>query len=160
MIVFMLKNTDFTGLAKRETNARKKLRFLALAHFQEGVNKASIARMLKVSRGSVNKWVVDFLDCGLSGLEDKPYPGRPPKLTQIDCKKIAAFIDGSSRSSKGGRLIASDIQRYIEDNFAVKYQPSNIYRLMHELGFSWITSRSKHPKQSQEAQDEFKKIAN
>jgi transposase len=156
----MLKNTDFTGLAKRETNARKKLRFLALAHFQEGVNKASIARMLKVSRGSVNKWVAHFLDSGLSGLEDKPYPGRPPKLTQTECKKIAAFIDENSRSSKGGRLIASDIQRYIEDNFAVKYQPSNIYRLLHELGFSWITSRSKHPKQSQEAQDEFKKTPN
>ncbi|WP_082798331.1 winged helix-turn-helix domain-containing protein [Vibrio cidicii] len=28
------------------------------------------------------------------------------------------------------------------------------------MGFSWITSRSKHPKQSQEAQDDFKKIQN
>jgi hypothetical protein len=28
------------------------------------------------------------------------------------------------------------------------------------LGFSWITSRSKHPKQSEEAQEDFKKTAN
>ncbi|WP_102458604.1 winged helix-turn-helix domain-containing protein [Vibrio splendidus] len=28
------------------------------------------------------------------------------------------------------------------------------------MGFSWITSRSKHPKQSQQVQDDFKKIQN
>jgi len=73
---------------------------------------------------------------------------------------VAAFIAENSRSSKGGRLIATDIQRYIEDNFSVQYQQSNIYRLLHELGFSWITSRSKHPKQSEEVQEDFKKIPN
>jgi transposase len=156
----MLKTIDFTALAKRETNARKKLRLLALAHFKDGVNKATIARMLKVSRGSVNKWVALFLQNGLVGLETKPYPGRPPKLTSVECDKVAASITENSRSSKGGRLIATDIQRYIEDNYGVQYQQSNIYRLLHELGFSWITSRSKHPKQSEQVQEEFKKIPN
>jgi hypothetical protein len=28
------------------------------------------------------------------------------------------------------------------------------------MGFSWITSRSKHPRQSQQIQDDFKKIQN
>ena len=156
----MLKNIDFTALAKRETNARKKLRLLALAHFKDGVNKATIARMLKVSRGSINKWVALFLQNGLAGLETKPSPGRPPKLTSVECEKVSAFIAESSRSSNGGRLIATDIQRYIEHNFGVQYQQSNIYRLLHGLGFSWITSRSKHPKQSEEAQEDFKKTAN
>jgi transposase len=156
----MLKNIDFTALAKRETNARKKLRLLALAHFKDGVNKATIARMLKVSRGSINKWVALFLQNGLAGLETKPSPGRPPKLTSVECEKVSAFIAESSRSSKGGRLIATDIQRCIEHNFGVQYQQSNIYRLLHGLGFSWITSLSKHPKQSEEAQEDFKKTAN
>jgi transposase len=132
----MLKNIDLTTLAKRETNARKKLRLLALAHFKDGVNKATIARMLKVSRGSINKWVALFLQNGLAGLETKPSPGRPPKLTSVECEKVSAFIAESSRSSKGGRLIATDIQRYIEHNFGVQYQQSNIYRLLHGLGFS------------------------
>jgi transposase len=156
----VLKNIDFTALAKRESNARKKLRLLALAHFNDGVNKAAIARILKVSRGSVNKWVALFLQNGLAGLETKPSPGRPPKLTAVEFDKVAAFIAENSRSSKGGRLIATDIQRYIEDNFGVQYQQSNIYRLLHELGFSWITSRSKHSKQSEEVQEDFKKIPN
>jgi transposase len=156
----MFKNIDFTALAKRETNARKKLRLLALAHFQDGMNKATIARMLKVSRGSVNKWVALFLQNGLAGLDYKPSPGRPPKLSSGECEKVSLFITQSSRSSKGGRIIAADIQRYIQDNFGVQYQQSNIYRLLHELGFSWISSRSKHPKQSEEVQEAFKKIPN
>ncbi|WP_413251636.1 winged helix-turn-helix domain-containing protein, partial [Vibrio natriegens] len=29
--------------------------------------------------------------------------------------------------------------------------------LLDHMGFSWITSRSKHPKQSKQTQDDFKK---
>lgn len=156
----MLQTTNFTALAKREPNGRKRIRFLALAHFQDGLNRAAIARILKVSRASVNKWVANYLNIGLPGLDDKPSPGRPAKLTPLQSQNLADFINKRSRSSKGGRLIAADIQQYIEQHFAVQYKPSNVYRLMHELGFSWITSRSKHPKQSQDAQDSFKKTAN
>jgi hypothetical protein len=47
---------------------------------------------------------------------------RPPKLTAVECDRVTAFIDKNSRSSKVERLIATDIQRYIDDNFSVHYQ--------------------------------------
>ena len=72
-----------------------------------------------------------FLQNGLAGLESKPSPGRPPKLSSVESEKVVVFIAQSSRSSERGRLIATDIQRYIEDNFGVQYQQSNIYRLLH-----------------------------
>jgi transposase len=156
----MLQETDFAGLAKRELNGRRRIRLLALAHFKDGMNRAAIARVLKVSRGSVNKWVANFLQEGLSGLEGKSPPGRQSKLTPCQLKELAAYIEQSSQSDTGGRLQAFDVQQFLSDKFSVTYQPSNVYRLMHELGFSWITSRSKHPKQSKQAQDEFKKIPN
>jgi len=40
----------------------------------------------------------------------------------------------------------------------VNYQKSNVYKLLHALNFSWITTRSKHPKQNIEAQEAFKKF--
>ena len=49
---------------------------------------------------------------------------------------------------------------YVEQEFGVSYSLTNICRLLHQLDFSWITSRSKHPKQSQDAQEDFKKIQN
>jgi transposase len=67
------------------------------------------------------------------------------------------YIDKQSRSNKGGSLTGEAIWLYIADEFQINYHPNAIYKLLHLLGFSWITSRSKHPKQSQEGQDEFKK---
>ncbi|TEW53788.1 winged helix-turn-helix domain-containing protein [Psychromonas sp. RZ22] len=56
------------------------------------------------------------------------------------------------------RLIGSDIQSFILEHFGYQYHLSSVYKLLHRLGFSWITSRSKHPKQSIEAQEDFKKF--
>ena len=46
----------------------------------------------------------------------------------------------------------------IKEELDVTYQKTNIYQLMHKLNLSWITTRSKHPKQSIEAQETFKKF--
>ncbi|EGR1593255.1 TPA: winged helix-turn-helix domain-containing protein [Vibrio parahaemolyticus] len=42
--------------------------------------------------------------------------------------------------------------------FGEYYRPDSIYYLLDHMGFSRITSRSKHPKQPQQAQDDFKKF--
>jgi len=49
---------------------------------------------------------------------------------------------------------------FIAENFGYQYHLSSVYKLLHRLGFSWVTSRSKQPKQSPGAQEDFKKIPN
>jgi len=49
---------------------------------------------------------------------------------------------------------------YIAQEFKVDYSIFNVYRLFHQLRFSWITTRSRHPKQSEEIQENLKKIRN
>nr|WP_087035576.1 IS630 family transposase [Oceanisphaera profunda] len=153
-----IKNTDFVALAKAETNARKRMRLLALAHFQEGHSRTDIARFLKVNRNSVNRWVANFLLHGLAGLDSVRPSGRPTHLTTEQLSQLSDYIDQQSRDTSGGRLQGLDIQAYIEKEFGVSYQIANIYRLVHQLGFSWITSRSRHPKRDELAQDLFKKF--
>ena len=53
-----------------------------------------------------------------------------------------------------------DVRSYIEEHFGKTYHLDSVYVLLKKLGFSWITSRSKHPKQSKRAQEDFKKIPN
>jgi transposase len=65
-----------------------------------------------------------------------------------------------SQSDKVGRLTGEQIKHYITVQFAVNYHLNRIYKLLAKLGFSWITSRSRHPKQSQPAQVEFTRTAN
>ncbi|MEH6711568.1 MAG: IS630 family transposase [Paraglaciecola polaris] len=140
-----------------ESNARKRLRLLAISHFIEGKNRTEIALILKVSRRSVNTWVSNYLSDGVAGLEAKKAPGRSCPLATKQREQLFDYIDKHSRSSKGGRLTGEAIRLYIADEYQIAYHPNAIYKRLHLLGFSWITSRSKHPKQSQEAQDEFKK---
>lgn len=156
----MLKEINFAALAKQEVNARKRIRYLALAHFKDGLSRAAIAEALKVSRTSINKWVSSFLNEGLEGLNAISPSGRPSGLSLQQKQQLSHYIETHSELNQGGRLQGVDIQNYIASHFSVEYEISNIYRLLRELNFSWITSRSKHPKQSQEAQDVFKKLSN
>lgn len=153
-----LKNTDFKKLASHKRSIQMKMRLLALSHFQDGQSRASIAKYLKVSRTSVNKWISGYLTGGIVALNEKPRTGRPHFLTKSQQTMLCDFISSHANSQTGGRLIGHDIQRYIKDNFDIDYHADYIYILLAKLGFSWTTSRSRHPKQSDEIQENFKKI--
>ncbi|QUJ69007.1 winged helix-turn-helix domain-containing protein [Photobacterium sp. GJ3] len=60
--------------------------------------------------------------------------------------------------TQGGRLTGADIHAYIVQQFNKHYHTDFIYYLLDQMGFSWITSRSKHPKQCQATQEAFKKL--
>jgi len=153
----MSTNHDFKALAKGQKNVRMKLRFLALAHYQEGHSRYAIAKFLKVSRTSVTKWISQYNKQGLDGLIDKKTTGRPHRLSEQQRHQLSNYISEQAKSEKGGRLVGADIQAYVLKEFGIKYHLSQIYKILKNLGFSWITSRSKHPKQSPEAQEDFKK---
>ena len=155
-----LNNIDFKKLARQQKSIQMKMRLLALAHFKDGASRTQIAKSLKVSRTSVNKWVQTFLEEGIDGLQEKPRTGRPAFLTLEQREQLSQYIKAEAENSSGGRLTGSDIHAYIIDNFGKHYHPNSIYYLLEHMGFSWITSRSKHPKQSPQAQDDFKKIQN
>lgn len=155
----MHSSEDFKKLAQQAQNARLKLRYLALYHFKSGANRTQIASYLGVARGSVNTWVSKYLAHGLEGLQSKPHPGRTAFLTEKEQRQVAQFIHLNAVKPEGGRLIGEDIRRYILDNFQVNYTLRNVYKLIHALGFSWISSRSKHPKQSPAVQQAFKKVS-
>ena len=103
-------------------------------------------------------WVKCYLEGGLEALKSKKSPGRPTRLSEEQLGLLAEFIETNSIKEQGGRIIAEDVREYLFTTFNVNYAIRNVYRLMHSLGFSWITSRSRHPKQSLEAQEAFKKL--
>ena len=59
---------------------------------------------------------------------------------------------------EGGRLTAEDIHTIAAQEFNAHYKhSSSLYPLLHRIGMSWITARSRHPQADPEAQDAFKK---
>lgn len=126
-----LNNIDFKKLASQQKSIQMKMRLLALAHFKDGHSRTQIAKFLKVSRTSVNKWVQTFLEEGLEGLQEKPRTGRPPFLTSEQREQLSQYIKDKAHDTQGGRLTGADIHAYIVKEFG---------------------------KQSQKTQDDFKKI--
>lgn len=155
-----LSATELIRRSKSETNARKRIRLLAAAHFDDGANRSQIARMLKVSRRSVNIWIENYLSLDVEGLDTKKQKGRESYMSSQQQSELTTYIDKQSQSDEGGRLTGESIRQYIIQHYGITYHPNAIYKLLHHLGFSWITSRSRHPKQSQAAQDVFKKTKN
>lgn len=141
-------------------NGRLRIRLLAVSHFIDGQSRTQIAKYLKVSRTSVNKWVKAYLDQGVVGLHGEKHTGRHKRLSEMQLRQLKNFVVTMAVKPDGGRLQGKDVQAYIASEFGVQYQKSNIYNLLHGLNLSWITTRSKHPKQSIEAQETFKKIPN
>ncbi|MBA6296780.1 IS630 family transposase [Colwellia sp. MB02u-9] len=155
-----LESIDFKSLIAKETNGRMRVRLMALSHIKGGANNSQTARNLHISRRIVNDWVKRFYEQGLDGLKEKPRSGRPCNLNEQQLSQLSQYIHDNSIKPKGGRLKAQTLVAYITQEFKVDYSVDNIYRLLHQLGFSWITSRSRHPKQSDEVQEAFKKIRN
>ena len=155
-----INEIDFQALIAQETNGRMRIRLLALAHIKDGANNTQTAKYLKVSRRSVNDWLRRFNEGGLDGLKEKARSGRPCSLSSKQLELLKIYIQENSIKPNGGRLNASIVRDYIREEFSVEYKLKNIYRLLHQLNFSWITSRSRHPKQSKAVQESFKKIQN
>ncbi|MEC6816922.1 helix-turn-helix domain-containing protein [Photobacterium toruni] len=89
------------------------MRLLALEHFKEGKSRTQIAKYLKVSRTSINKWVSVFLEEGLEGPQEKPRSGRSAFLTSKQREQLSNYIKLKAQDSSGGRLIGADIHAYI-----------------------------------------------
>ena len=149
---------DLLKLSRAEKNARKRMRLLALSQFLDCKNRTQVANQLNISRTSVNKWVTQYLESGLDGLEARKAKGRTPFLTAKQQKQLGNFIEAQSQNEQGGRLTGEKILNYIKTEFGVHYHHNAIYKLLKQLGFSWITSRSRHPKQQQGVQDAYKKL--
>lgn len=148
---------DFLPLIKTEKNGRMKTKLIALQNLKEGEKIVTIASLLKISRQIVYTWAERFLANGMDGLRERPGRGCKSKISAAQKQILADHIKERSSSNEGGRIFGQDVVTFIFDKFGYKYSTSSAYNIMHELKFSWITSRSIHPKCDQEAQEEFKK---
>ncbi|MBC7006430.1 transposase [Photobacterium sp. BZF1] len=128
------ESIDFHQLARKEKNAQKRIRLLALAHFKDGKNRTEISRSLKVSRSSVNNWVSRYIKHGLDGLEDKPRSGRPSTLSQEQIQRLQNYIEIWNVENEDQKLTGVEINSFIKDEFQVEFEPSHIYRLMKRIG--------------------------
>lgn len=150
---------NFIALAKKEQNPKNRIRFIAMANIQDGKPLTEIADSLKIHWKTIQAWIANFRKNGIEGLYVKVTKIKPRKIHEEIEKWISNFINTLNSKDTGGYITGKQLHALVKQEFSIKCCLSTIYNALHRLKYSWITSRSKHPKSSEEVQQEYKKIS-
>lgn len=157
-LVELIQEYDFKSCYKVERDPRIKIKLLALYHLQNGKKLVEVADMVIAEEKTVRGWLRSFVAFDYEGLIEKEGRGRSPRLPFEEEEKFIIALDNLQESRKGGRVTAVDIQNLLADEFDCNYAIQGVYTLLDRLNIVWISGRSKHPKHSQEAIDNFKEL--
>lgn len=150
---------DFIAMAKKEKNAKNRVRLLAMANIKEGKTLKQISEALKVHWKTIQTWLRNFRNLGINGLYAKITRSKTGKLTKDIANWIVRFITMLSSSDTGGHITGKQLQSILFEEFGLRCCLRTIYNFLHRLNFSWISSRSKHPKSDAEIQELYKKFS-
>ncbi len=110
-----------------------------------------VALIFGITRPTLMKWIADFEKESVSGLLVKKGRGRKKIFTKDHENKIHEIL------KKNHNITAKELQKVIKRNMSINVGIATVYRLIHKLGFSYITPRKNHYKQDKERVEEFKK---
>jgi transposase len=104
----------------------------------EGKSRGEVARLVDASWNSVNRWKKLVDRGGVDALAAKPHPGRPPRLTLAQCRRVQRILErGALKAGFENDLwTCPRVAAVIEQRFGVKYDDSHVWRLLTKWGWS------------------------
>lgn len=117
----------------------EKRRRKAVKLLDSGLSLNEVARRIHCSPTSVMRWRDAREAEGDDGLKPRPAPGRPPKLTDRQKKRlISLLLKGAMANGYRTELwTTARIAELIEREFGVGYHRDHIGRLLAALNWSW-----------------------
>lgn len=109
----------------------------AIALLKAGKTYLSVAATVSSSVSSVVRWFQSFRKNGLKGLQPRPAPGRPPRLSKSRRRKLLRLLERGPLAAgyQTDLWTLKRIAELIERHFGVRYHPSHVWKLM--VGFDW-----------------------
>lgn len=152
---------EFRRDAARSKDANQARRLLALAAVRDGQSREAAARIGGMDRQTLRDWVHAYNEHGIEGLRNERPPGRPPKLAPEHKLELKSIVEKGPDPERDGvvRWRRVDLQRIVKEQFGVEVSEDTIGRVLHQLGFSHISVRPKHPDQENGAIAAFKKTS-
>jgi transposase len=123
----------------------------------KGKKQTEIAYLLDIPQTVVSYWIRRHNKT--SSFEDKPRPGKPPKLTTEQLLEVKKELHGISPERYGGESvgwITKSAIDFVYDKYGVKYSMRRMQELFHKLGLNLITPRSEHYNASKLARNSFR----
>lgn len=146
-------------MMKHESHGRNRIRLLAMYHIQCGKSFKAISAIVKCHWKTVQSWLRRFRNHGFEGLFESHRSGAPRKLNAQQESAVFDKINELSTSKTGGYITGKELHNMLIEKYDAQCSLKTVYNTMHRLDFSWITSRSMHPKSNQETQNTYKKTS-
>src|ERR1700726_1196530 len=147
--------------AARTAGAKRARRILAIAMVLDGHSRRLAAQAGGMERQTLRDWVHRYNADGLTGLADRPRPGRQPRLTEAQRWEGAAWVESGPNLKTDGvvRWRCADLRDRIAAKFHVHLHERSVGKLLKKLNFSSMSVRPVHPQSDLEAQEAFKKTS-
>ena len=156
---------DYSGdelrrLASAARDGEQTRRLMALAAIYDGKNRTEAAAIGLMDRQTLRDWVIRFNGQGPDGLINKKPSGRLLKFTAEQKRQLTEIVEEGPANQVPGliRWRCIDLVGVVKERFGVECHEATIGRLLKELGFSHISPRPQHPKQNEQAIEEYKKL--
>jgi transposase len=147
---------DFKALYRQRGQQKHGIRLLALWKLQTGMTETDVCKHIDKTHKTIRIWRRLYEKGGLDALLSiSSGRGRKSKLDLN--QNIGEEIKLLQEKCEGGRIRCQDVVDLVHKKYNINYSRSGMYHVLHRLGFSWITSRSKHPQSNPEAMEAFKK---
>lgn len=124
---------------KLDHKTLEELRIRAVLRVEAGESPEVVIKALGFSRPRIYEWLALYREGGLEALKAKPIPGRPPKLTGAQLRKIYKAIVGKDpRQLKFPFALwtCAMVREYIRREFGVRLSEVSVGRLLKKLGLS------------------------
>ena len=119
-----------------EELARRRRRAVAL--LGEGHSLSAVARRVGAAVSAVWNWRQAVRRRGLKGLQPKPVPGRPRKLTRPQRRRLPGLLlrGAQAHGYRTDLWTLPRVAQVIEREFGVRYHPAHVSRILVEAGWS------------------------
>jgi len=122
---------------RKDLESRVRLRAIVLVH--EGKTLEQVGHILEVARSTVERWIERYRSTEVTGLLVRgPYQGKKPRLSLDQKRELATMIREGPECSglDTGVWTAPIVADLVKQHFRIAYSPSQIRRILHDLGFS------------------------
>jgi transposase len=122
------------GSAKTLGHRRRR----AVELLKAGFSMEEVSHRLGCSKASVCRWKQALAQGGAKALASKPVPGRPPKLSEDQCRQLLALLlKGAVGCGYPNELWTLDrVAEVIGREFGVFYHPNHVWRLLRRHSWS------------------------
>lgn len=122
-------------------SVREKIRFEAIAEWQNGLSAPAVAIKHGTSKKIVYQWIARFQEGGLEALKTKSGIGRgqKSKLSPEQKEKLCLLLRTKTPMDYGYETAlwtCAIVAQLVKDEFQVSYSPNSMGPVLRKLGFS------------------------